>query len=114
ISGDDVGGVGGEAGLIGAGAFGAGLYGAVRYGHGSPQARTVTFGGLVTAQLLHALTYQSTHRAAEYHEPKGNSLLPTVIGGSLVAQSGAMLLPGLRNLLGAAAIDLPDAVVTLP
>jgi len=110
---DHVGRLGGEAGLIAAGAFGAGLYGALRYGLGSPQARTVTFGGLVTAQLLHALTYQSTHRAAEYHEPKGNSLLPTVIGGSLVAQSVAMLLPGLRNLLGVAAVDILDAVVMI-
>ncbi|HKD29297.1 MAG TPA: HAD-IC family P-type ATPase [Xanthobacteraceae bacterium] len=110
---DHVGRLGGEAGLIAAGAFGAGLYGALRYGHGSPQARTVTFGGLVTAQLLHALTYQSTHRTAGHHEPKGNSLLPTVIGGSLVAQSVAMLLPGLRNLLGVAAVDILDAVVMI-
>jgi P-type Ca2+ transporter type 2C len=107
---DHVGRLGTEAGVIAAGAFAAGLYGALRYGHASPQARTVTFGGLVTAQLLHALNYRSTHGAAEGTR---NSILPSVIGGSLVAQSAAMLLPGLRNLLGVAAIDVLDAVVMI-
>ena len=107
---DHVGRLGTEAGVIAAGAFGAGLYGALRYGHASPQARTVTFGSLVTAQLLHALNYRSTHGAAERTR---NSILPSVITGSLAAQSAAMLLPGLRNLLGVAAIDILDAVVLI-
>jgi len=107
---DHVGRLGTEAGVIAAGAFGAGLYGALRYGHASPQARTVTFGSLVTAQLLHALNYRSTHGTAEGTH---NSILPTVIGGSLVAQFAAMLLPGLRNLLGVATIDVVDAVAMI-
>jgi P-type Ca2+ transporter type 2C len=105
-----VGRLGTEAGVIAAGAFGAGLYGALRHGHASPQARTVTFGSLVTAQLLHALNYRSTHGAAEGTR---NSILPSVIGGSLVAQFAAMLLPGLRNLLGVATIDVLDAVAMI-
>jgi Ca2+-transporting ATPase len=107
---DHVGQLGAEAGVIAAGAFGAGLYGALRYGLASPQARTVTFGSLVTAQLLHALTYRSTHGATER---KGSPILPSVIGGSLVAQSVAMLLPGLRSVLGVAAIDILDAVAMI-
>jgi Ca2+-transporting ATPase len=105
-----VGRLGTEAGVIAASAFGAGLYGALRYGFGSPQARTVTFGSLVTAQLLHALTYRSTHRAAEGSQLTRNPILPTVIGGSLVAQCAAMLVPGLRNVLGVAPVGVLDAV----
>jgi P-type Ca2+ transporter type 2C len=107
---DHVGRLGTEAGVIAAGAFAAGLYGALRHGHASPQARTVTFGSLVTAQLLHALNYRSTHGAAEGTR---NSILPSVIGGSLVAQCAAMLLPGLRNLLGVATIDVLDAAAMI-
>jgi P-type Ca2+ transporter type 2C len=107
---DHIGRLGTEAGVIAAGAFGAGLYGALRYGLASPQARTVTFGSLVTAQLLHALNYRSTHGAAEGTR---NSILPSVIAGSLVAQSAAMLLPGLRNVLGVGAIDVLDAVAMI-
>jgi Ca2+-transporting ATPase len=107
---DHIGRLGTEAGVIAAGAFGAGLYGALRYGLASPQARTVTFGSLVTAQLLHALNYRSTHRAAGGTR---NSILPSVIGGSLVAQSAAMLMPGLRNVLGVGAIDVLDAVAMI-
>jgi Ca2+-transporting ATPase len=106
---DHVGRLGTEAGVIAAGAFGAGLYGALRYGRASPQARTVTFGSLVAAQLLHALNYRSAHGA----EGTRNAILPSVIGGSLVAQCAAMLLPGLRNLLGVGTIDALDAVAMI-
>jgi P-type Ca2+ transporter type 2C len=105
-----VGRLGAEAGVIAAGAFGAGLYGALRYGLGSPQARTVTFGSLVTAQLLHALNYRSTHGDAEGSQLTRNPILPSIIGASLVAQSAAMLVPGLRNLVGVAPIGILDAV----
>jgi P-type Ca2+ transporter type 2C len=107
---DHVGRLGTEAGVIAAGAFGAGLYGALRYGRASPQARTVTFGSLVAAQLLHALNYRSVHGAAEGAR---NSILPSVISGSLVAQCAAMLLPGLRNLLGVGTIDVLDGVAMI-
>jgi P-type Ca2+ transporter type 2C len=101
--------LGTEAGVIAAGAFGAGLYGALRYGYGSPQVRTATFGSLVTAQLLHALTYRSNGA----QEKAASSILPTVIGASLVAQASAMLLPGLRNVLGVAALDIFDAIAII-
>jgi Ca2+-transporting ATPase len=101
--------LGTEAGVIAAGAFGAGLYGALRYGYGSPQARTAAFGSLVTAQLLHALTYRSNGA----REKAASSILPTVIGASLLAQASAMLLPGLRNVLGVAALDIFDAIAMI-
>jgi Ca2+-transporting ATPase len=104
-----VAGLGTEAGVIAAGAFGAGLYGALRHGYASPQARTATFGSLVTAQLLHALTYRSNGA----RERTGRSIVPTVIGASLVAQAAAMLLPGLRNVLGVAALDIFDAIAMI-
>jgi Ca2+-transporting ATPase len=101
--------LGTEAGVIAAGAFGAGLYGALRHGYASPQARTATFGSLVTAQLLHALTYRSDGA----RERTASSILPTVIGASLVAQAAAMLVPGLRNVLGVAALDIFDAIAMM-
>src|SRR5258708_33152415 len=108
---DHLGRLGTEAGVIAAGAFAAGLYGALRHGHASPQARTVTFGSVVTAQLLHALNYRAAHGAAEGTR---NSILPSVIGGSLIAQVAAILLPGLRNLLGVATIDVLDVFALFP
>jgi P-type Ca2+ transporter type 2C len=107
---DHVGELGAEAGVMAAGAFGAGLYSALRHGYASPQVRTVTFGSLVTAQLLHALTYRSSHTAGER---TGSSILPTVVGASLLAQAAAMLLPGLRNVLGVGAVDILDAVAMI-
>jgi P-type Ca2+ transporter type 2C len=101
--------LGTEAGVIAAGAFAAGLYGALRHGYASPQARTATFGSLVTAQLLHALTY----RADGARERTASSILPTVIGASLVAQAAAMLLPGLRKVLGVATLDIFDAIAMM-
>jgi Ca2+-transporting ATPase len=107
---DHVGKLGTEAGVIAAGAFGAGLYAALRYGCASPQARTVTFGSLVTAQLLHALNYRSNHNEGER---TGRPIVPAVIGASLAAQAAAMLLPGLRSVLGVATVDILDIVAMI-
>ena len=106
-----IGRLGTEAGIIATGALAATLCGALRRGPGSPQARTIAFGSLVTAQLLHALTYRSAGRNAENAQQSGSSVVPAVVGGSLVAQSAAMLLPGLRNLLGVTPLDLIDGLV---
>ena len=100
-----------EAGILTASAFGAGLYGAMRYGLSSPQARTLAFGSLATAQLLHALAYRSSSRSV--FEPGGLSGSPRllgIIGGSLAAQLAAMLVPGVRNALGVAPTGLLDAM----
>jgi Ca2+-transporting ATPase len=108
---DQMGRLGTEAAMLTASAFGAGLFGAARYGFSSPQARTMAFGSLASAQLLHALTYRSSDRSVL--EPGGLSGSPRlvgIVGGSLVAQLAAMLVPGVRNALGVAPIGLLDAV----
>lgn len=105
-----VGRLGVEAGVIAAGAFASGLCGAIRRSPGSPQARTMAFGSLVTAQLLHALTYRSASRNADNDRPDGHSAVPAIVGSSLVAQSAAMLLPGLRGLLGVAPLDFFESL----
>jgi P-type Ca2+ transporter type 2C len=108
---DHIGRLGTEACVIAAGAFGAALYGALRRGHGSPQAGTIAFGSLVTAQLLHALTYRSeTPGKPESAQKARSPVVPAIVGGSLIAQCGAMLLPGLRNLLGVARLDITDVI----
>ncbi|WP_407175042.1 HAD-IC family P-type ATPase [Bradyrhizobium sp. STM 3562] len=94
-----------EAGLITAGSFGAGLIGATRYGIASPQARTMTFGSLVTGQLLHALTYADRGNGGPM---PSNAALLGIVGGSLLLQGLAMFVPGLRSILGVAPIGALD------
>ena len=108
---DQMGRLGTEAGILTASAFGAGIFGAMRYGMSSPQARTMAFGSLTSAQLLHALAYRSSSRSV--FEPGGLSGSPQllgIIGGSLAAQLAAMLVPGVRSALGIAPIGLLDAL----
>ena len=103
--------LGTEAGILTASALGAGLFGAIRYGLSSPQGRTMAFGSLASAQLLHALTYRSGQPSV--FQPGGLSGCPQllgIVGGSLAAQVTAMLVPGVRNALGVAPISLVDAV----
>jgi Ca2+-transporting ATPase len=102
--------LGGEAGMLTASAFAAGIFGAARYGLNSPQARTMAFGSLVVAQLLHALHYRSSK--ASIFEPGGlssNSRLVQIVGGSVAAQIAAMLVPGIRSALNVAPVGLIDA-----
>jgi P-type Ca2+ transporter type 2C len=107
---DQFGRLGTEAGILTASAFGAGLYGATRYGLSSPQAQTMAFGSLATAQLLHALAYRSSRPSVfEAGGLSSNSRLVGIIAGSLAAQLAAMLVPGVRNALGIAPIGLLDA-----
>lgn len=108
---DHIGRLGAEAGVIAAGTFAAALYGALRRGPGTPHASTIAFGSLVTAQLLHALTCRSAHGSTDSSLAARNPVLPAIVGGSLIAQCGAMLLPGLRNLLGIAPLDIVDVAV---
>jgi Ca2+-transporting ATPase len=106
--------LGAEAGAITVGALGAGLYGAMRHGLDSPQARTMTFGSLVTAQLLHALTCRSsTEGMLTSGRRGGNPALFGIVGASLAAQSAAFLFPGIRGLLGIAPIGPTDVLAML-
>ena len=99
-----------DGGIIAAGALTACGYGVLRYGV-SPQARTMTLGSLVIAQLLHALTCRSDTR----DRPGIGRNLPLAgaVGASLAAQVAALLLPSGRRLLGLAPLGPLDLVVTL-
>jgi P-type Ca2+ transporter type 2C len=103
-----------DAAILTAGAFTAGTIGALRYGLDSPQARTMTFVSLVTAQLLHALTCRSETRSLFGSDrPPPNPTLSKILLGSAVVQSATLLVPGIRNLLGIAPIGAADMAVTL-
>ncbi len=100
-----------EAGVLTTGALGAYGYGLARYGPG-PQATTLAFHSLVTAQLLHALSCRSDHLgwfSARRLPP--NPYLTWAVGGSLGVQLLTMFVPGLRSLLGLTPVGLLDLLV---
>lgn len=99
-----------ESTVISAGALGAYGYGVARYGIG-PQAGTLAFMSLTTAQLLHAISARSDHLSVFSKERlPANRALTAAVGGSLALQ-GATLLPGLRGLLGLGPLGVADAAV---
>lgn len=102
----------GEGALLAAGPMLAGLYGATRFGAGSPQSRTMAFGSLVTAQLLHAISCRSSNQGV-FGPGKlpENPYLKRTLLASGVAQAGAMLIPGLRKLMGIAPLDPASALL---
>ncbi|THK35352.1 cation-transporting P-type ATPase [Ensifer sp. MPMI2T] len=103
-----------EAALLGSGAMAAGLYGATRYGTASPIVRTMTFGSLVTAQLLHAITCRSSTRSVfDRGSRPANPALTAILAGSVAAQSAALFVPGIRRLLGLAPLGILDAGIML-
>ena len=88
------------------------VYGNVRYGPG-PQAGTMTFLSLITAQMLHALTCRSDHFGLfKPGQPASNPYLQLALGGSLLIQVAALLTPQLRRLLGLSPIRPADAGIT--
>ncbi|HEU5197272.1 MAG TPA: cation-transporting P-type ATPase, partial [Methylomirabilota bacterium] len=89
-------GIAGDAGVLAATTLGVHGLALARYGAG-PQATTLAFSTLTSAQLLHALTYRSR---ADRSEPGARSVLPAVVGVTMGAQLAAMALPPLRRLLG--------------
>ncbi len=100
-----------EATTLSAGALAAYGYGLARYGAG-PQAGTLAFMGLTSAQLLHALSCRSErHSIFGKDRLPPNNYLKAAIGGSLAMQTAAALVPGLRQFLGIGPIGLIDGVV---
>ncbi|ACL60560.1 cation-translocating P-type ATPase [Methylobacterium nodulans] len=100
-----------EAALLTSGALAAALFGAARYGRDAAQTRTMTFGSLTCAQLLHALTCRS---GAGHRTPLSrNPVLGRILAGSFLAQGAALLVPGLRGLLGVGPIGALDGLVML-
>ena len=84
-----------------------------RYG-ATPRARSLCFGSLIGAQLLHALTCRSaTHGLFARGDLRPNRALGASLLVSFAAQIAAYFVPGLRRLLGITTLTLPDLMVTV-
>ncbi|HET6489923.1 MAG TPA: cation-transporting P-type ATPase, partial [Syntrophales bacterium] len=100
-----------ESSVISAGSLAAFGYGIVRYGRG-PQASSIAFLSLTCSQLLHALSCRSKrHSIFERDGLPPNPWLTGALAGSFAVQGLAMLVPGVRGLLGIAPIGLIDCAV---
>jgi len=100
-----------EAATISASALGGYGYGLLRYGPG-PRASTLAFTTLISAQLLHAWTCRSQRHGIFTAETlPANRYLDGAVFGSLALQVLAMLVPGLRGLLGIDRLSLIDGLV---
>jgi hypothetical protein len=114
LGGRDWAGLAREGGVIAAGGLLACGWGALRHG-ASAQARTMTFGGLVTAQLLHALACRpdAAHAVGRSGARPPNTALAGALAASAAIQGAAFLVPGVRSFLRVAPIGPLDAAVTL-
>ena len=113
---DEFGTLAAEGAIIGAGALAAAAYGALRYGAVSAEARTMTFTSLVIGQMLHALTCRNGGPAERLGGPSPvlpNRLLTGTLTLSFAAQAAALVVPGIRGLLGVAPIGPLDAAVAI-
>lgn len=100
-----------EAGTIAGGAVGTYGYGILKYGRG-PQASTLAFMGLTSGQLLHAISCRSEkYNLWDKGKLPSNNYLTMALGGSFALQIFALLIPGVRNLLGITPISLTDSLV---
>ena len=100
-----------EAAVLSMGALEAYGYGLLRYGMG-PHANTLAFMSLTMGQLLHAISCRSTtHNLFDAEPLPANPTLTLAVGGSLALQLLAILVPGLRRLLGLTPLTLLDSVV---
>lgn len=86
------------------GALGVYGYGRLRYGPGL-QTEGLVFQTLTLAQLLHALSCRSETLLVTSSKQARNPYLLGALGVSLAVQIAALLLPGLRQLLG---LSLPN------
>jgi Ca2+-transporting ATPase len=102
--------IGQEAATLSAAALGAYGYGIMRYGIGA-RAGTLAFNSLTIGQLLHALSCRSDRQSIFTGNLPPNWMLNVAVGGSIVLQIAAMIIPGLRSLLGMTPIGLADAAV---
>ncbi|HJS85682.1 MAG TPA: cation transporting ATPase C-terminal domain-containing protein, partial [Acetobacteraceae bacterium] len=92
-----------EGGGMAAGALAAGSWGALR---GAEQASTMMFGSLLLGQLLHTLNCRDPGAPP-------NPALGGALALSFGAQGAAVLVPGLRRLLGLAPLGPMEVAVTL-
>jgi Ca2+-transporting ATPase len=102
-----------ESAVITTGSLASYLYALNRYGRG-PQANTLAFHSLTLAQLVHAISCRSdTHSIFSKGKLPRNPYLNWAIGGSLAVQLLAMLVPGVRGLLGITRMGGLDTLVAV-
>ncbi len=100
-----------ESAIISAGSLGAYGVGIARYGQG-PQAGTMAFLSLTMGQLLHALGCRSQTRTIFGGGKQApNRYLTAALLGTFGLQGIALLVPGLRGLLGITGIGMLDSLV---
>jgi len=100
-----------ESGFISAATMGAYGVGIGVYGMGA-KATSLAFQSLTFGQLLHAYSCQSESRGIfSKNKPPSNPYLNVAIGGSLALQVLTIVVPGLRQLLGVAPLNLFDMAV---
>jgi Ca2+-transporting ATPase len=100
-----------QCGIITAASFGCYGWGVARYGIG-PQASTIAFLGLAAAQLLHAFSARSeTHSILEHSGLPPNRFLAASVWGALGGVIAGQFVPGVRGLLGTAAVGAVDFLV---
>jgi Ca2+-transporting ATPase len=100
-----------ESAMLSAGSMSAYFYGISRYGMG-PSAGTIAFSSLTLGQLLHAYSCRSeTHSIFDKGNLPPNPYLNAAIAGSVGLQVLAMVVPGLRTLLGITPIGFIDWLV---
>jgi len=110
----DFGRLGIEGTMIAGGSLAALAWGTARHGAG-PQTRTMAFGSLVVAQLLHAFTARSERQGlliGGTDELPANRPLTGLLMASAALQALALLVPGVRNILGIVALGPLDLAVT--
>jgi Ca2+-transporting ATPase len=102
-----------ESAVISTGALANYGYGLLRYGPGA-KASTQAFVSLTVGQLLHAFSCRSEDPVLfSRSRRRPNPYLSWAIGGSLALQVGAMLVPGMRKLLGTTPMGVMDIGMAL-
>jgi Ca2+-transporting ATPase len=100
-----------EAGVISLGAMGSYSYGIARYGIGL-RASSMAFLSLTVGQLLHAISCRSDKHSIFDSKPlPSNKYLNVALGGSFALQALALLVPGLRSLIGIGPMGIMDSLV---
>ncbi|MBD2255557.1 HAD-IC family P-type ATPase [Nostoc parmelioides] len=100
-----------ESATISASTLAAYGYGIFKYGI-SPQASTIAFMGLTTAQLLHTISSRSEkHSIFSPEKLPHNPYLTAAVTGSFALQLLAVAVPPLRTLLKITPINLVDGAV---
>jgi P-type Ca2+ transporter type 2C len=94
--------IGRDAAIISAATLGVHALAVARHGAGA-HARTIAFGTLTAAQLVHALSYRSGSEATRRFP-----LLEATVGGTLALHLAAMTAPPLRRVLGTTTLSASD------